>query len=546
MRHWILAILLCGAAIHAQTTTQGYVTNDGVALRAQPASYYERLAILKKWTPLEIVSFQGTNGNQWAEVRMPGEISGWIHDDNVNGEGVVIASPCPIYTGPGDHFTSFYMAKEGTLLKPEGRQDGSWMCVFAPKDATAWVSASFVALGTPPESDGDAEAVAIDPALHQEKKILQERGNRQRRELMAEQARLDELQKQSDELKSQTDARTQELDRLKNDAARLEAEREAAQAKAALAALEREKAQQLEAQELVKLEELQKAAQAKARLVQEDSERWAEEARRMADRLVQARLEAQKREEAAKAEAVAMEQEQLRAEELAREALAKAQEAQDARDRALKEQEELQAAILKIQDEVQAAATQADLLRLEREKMEASAREEQAKLDAAKAESERLSAEQREHAAKTELIRQENEKVQAELDELMAERKRLDEERAKLQELARAAAEENDAAEAARDALEEQIAETKVVEHGKPVFASASGIIVPLGSNALPETSHALCHVKDGRYVPDIYLGAARIDLRDWEGQSVTVSGMQESVKGWSRPLMKVSGIVLK
>ena len=72
MRHWILAILLCGAAIHAQTTTQGYVTNDGVALRAQPASYYERLAILKKWTPLEIVSFQGTNGNQWAEVRMPG------------------------------------------------------------------------------------------------------------------------------------------------------------------------------------------------------------------------------------------------------------------------------------------------------------------------------------------------------------------------------------------------------------------------------------------------------------------------------------------
>ena len=516
MRHWILAILLCGAAIHAQTTTQGYVTNDGVALRAQPASYYERLAILKKWTPLEIVSFQGTNGNRWAEVRMPGEISGWIHDDNVNGEGVVIASPCPIYTGPGDHFTSFYMAKEGTLLKPEGRQDGSWMCVFAPKDATAWVSASFVALGTPPESDGEDEAVAIDPALHQEKKILQERGNRQRRELMAEQARLDELQKQSDELKSQTDARTQELDRLKNDAARLEAEREAAQAKAALAALEREKAQQLEAQELAKLEELQKAAQAKARLVQEDSERWEEEARRMADRLVQARLEAQKREEAAKAEAVAMEQEQVRAEELAREALAKAQEAQDARDRALKEQEE------------------------------ASAREEQAKLDAAKAESERLSAEQREHAAKTELIRQENEKAQAELDELMAERKRLDEERAKLQELARAAADENAAAEAARDALEEQIAETKVVEHGKPVFASASGIIVPLGSNALPETSHALCHVKDGRYVPDIYLGAARIDLRDWEGQSVTVSGMQESVKGWSRPLMKVSGIVLK
>ncbi len=105
MRHWILAILLCGAAIHAQTTTQGYVTNDGVALRAQPASYYERLAILKKWTPLEIVSFQGTNGNRWAEVRMPGEISGWIHDDNVNGEGVVIASPCPISTGPGDHFT---------------------------------------------------------------------------------------------------------------------------------------------------------------------------------------------------------------------------------------------------------------------------------------------------------------------------------------------------------------------------------------------------------------------------------------------------------
>ena len=64
MRHWILAILLCGAAIHAQTTTQGYVTNDGVALRAQPEPYYERLAILKKCTHLEIVPFQGTKGNR--------------------------------------------------------------------------------------------------------------------------------------------------------------------------------------------------------------------------------------------------------------------------------------------------------------------------------------------------------------------------------------------------------------------------------------------------------------------------------------------------
>ena len=45
--------------------------------------------------------------------------------------------------------------------------------------------------------------------------------------------------------------------------------------------------------------------------------------------------------------------------------------------------------------------------------------------------------------------------------------------------IAQVVASANAAAEAARDALEEQIAETKVVEHGKPVFASASGIIVP-------------------------------------------------------------------
>ena len=94
--------------------------------------------------------------------------------------------------------------------------------------------------------------------------------------------------------------------------------------------------------------------------------------------------------------------------------------------------------------------------------------------------------------------------------------------------------------------MEKEISQAPVLQPGERVRATLSGIIVPLGPNANEETTHALCRKENGRYVPEAYLRAERFSLKDWEGQVVEVSGLQERKRGWSRPLLVVSGIVLK
>ena len=197
MRNWIPAFLLfCAASLCCAQTSNGYVTGKGVALRALPASYYERLAILPEGTPLEILAVQGKGEDGWVQVRLPVAVTGWVRGESLDGQGVVIQTPCPIHTGPGENFTAFHMAQQGETLRREGRQDGDWVCVQAPPQATAWISQDFVARGAPPAPAVQVSVPAVDVAP------VSVEGN--------DSQRLEALRQQADALQSQVSAKSRE------------------------------------------------------------------------------------------------------------------------------------------------------------------------------------------------------------------------------------------------------------------------------------------------------------------------------------------------
>lgn len=568
MRHWLpVLLLLCAAILCPGQTPNGYVTGKGVALRALPASYYERLAILPEGTPVEILSQRGEEGNQWVQVRLPVPVSGWVRGAEIDGDGVVIQESCPVHTGPGENFTAFHEARQGEVLQREGRQDGDWVCVQAPSQATAWISADFVARGAkslPPVSLPSQEKLPAPVAV-------------------AGDSSLAELQRQAQERQSEVEARSRELQGLQEKAQKLEAERLAAQQKAEQAAQARQEALKQAEAEYQTLESERQQAQAKARLVQEDSQRWASEAKKAEEKLLKLQEEARRQEEAYLAEAQALEEERQRSDALARESLEKVRQAQQARDEALLQAAQLQESMALLEKEVQETAAKAEQLRQQRQQWEEAAQTEQKRLQDLQAQEEQTrlknAATQEEltqllterekleaqlsltrDASEQARLRQSQEQEQArkeaqesleaarkELEALQQRQKELEQERAAMEEARKLAEQEEQILAAAQEKqLEDNLSQLHVSQPGERVPATLSGIVVPLGPNANQETTHALCLVKDGRYVPEAYLRAERFSLRDWEGQEVTVSGLQERKRGWSRPLLVVTGIVLQ
>ncbi len=561
MRNWLTQLILLPLALGAYAqTTNGYIAGKNVILRSRPASYYERLAVLKEGTPVEIVSRQGQGDGQWMEVRVPESvtITGWVQTDCLDSDGKVIHPPCPVYTGAGQLFTAFYNAKEGTILKPSssGRKDGPWMEVVLPSDATAWVSGEYVALGNPPPPPADVkpaetQAAAVAAAVLPADKSA-ELAKRQE-ELRRGEQELAGLQRQAEELKARAGRQSEEVSRLQEEAKKWESERAQTRQRIEDAARERERLQKEQSELQAQLEKELTQAKEKARLVQEDSAKWESEAQLAGEKLLALQQEAKRREEVYRAEAEAMAAEQKRSEEAALAALENVKSAQKEQEAAQAKQQELLLAIGSLQKEVASAADKTRQLRQERQDLEEAARQESERLEALRQEQQRLADENRQQLAKAEEARREREQTQAELDRLQNEttelQSRLDAARQQLEERQQAALEAQKESE--KPSLEEQklsasLDAIPVAAPGEVTRVSLSGIVVPLGANANADTSHALCKVENGKYVPLAYLKADRFPLKDWELQEVTLSGLQEIRRGWSRPLVTVKGIVLK
>ena len=204
------------------------------------------------------------------------------------------------------------------------------------------------------------------------------------------------------------------------------------------------------------------------------------------------------------------------------------------------------------------AIAEAEAKRIAEEK----AAEEKAKKEA---EEKRIAEEK---AAEEKRIAEEKAKKEAEekriAEEKAAEEKRLAEEKAKKEaeekalkeaEEARVAAEEAKLAEQTKkleelksniSGVETEIKDMEETRGGFEKAPSFNGYILPLGFHATATATHIIYREHNGKKQVLCYLNSPRIDLNDWNGAHVEVSGTLRQPDNWTLPLLNVTKIIHK
>ncbi len=422
--YWLLSILLMQTAlvVPAQDAVlkRGTVSSDALIIRAKPASYYERLGQLNKGDVVQVIEKK----DDWYEILLPESVRAWIRAEHLDAESKVISDTCFMSAGAGDFFTPFFRIPPGTVLKTIGFPSNGWIQVQPPQIASAWVSSAYVVLDDEQKASaqtflaGDASYAAPElAALEKQRSLLKQEHARQRENLKAEQERLEKLRLEAETLQKATQADSAVVTDLQREAERLQALKEAAEAKAALARVEREKALLVAAEEQKQLEAQKQAAEQKAQTVMTEKEKWEREAEKTAAAIERVRQLAQLQADQARAEAEQLERERTQAVLKAEEALKKAFEAEEKKKETEAKQASTLEAIAALQKGLSDAESQVNQLRLERERMELSARAETAKLEAARLEAEKLSLEKREMAIRIEQSKKEREEISRQAEE---------------------------------------------------------------------------------------------------------------------------------
>lgn len=422
--YWLLSILLLQTAlvVPAQETVlkRGTVSSDALIIRAKPASYYERLGQLKRGDAVQVVGKK----EDWYEILLPESVRGWVRAEHLNAENKVISDTCFISAGAGDFFTPFFRVPPGTVVKTIGFPSNGWVQVQPPTIASAWVSSAYVVLddeqkrSAPSTQAGEVTVAAPElAALEKQRNLLKQEHARQQENLKAEQERLEQLRLEAEKLQKATQADTAVVTDLQREAERLQALKEAAEAKAALARVEREKALLLAAEEQKQLEIQKQAAEQKAQTVMTEKEKWELEAQKTAAAIARVRQETQRQADLARAEAEQLEKERTDAVLKAEEALKKAFEAEEKKKETEAKQAVTLEAIAALQKGLADSEAQVNQLRLERERMELATRAETAKLEAARLEAEKLTLEKREMALRIEQSKKEREEITRQAEE---------------------------------------------------------------------------------------------------------------------------------
>ena len=623
----LLSVFIFPALAQELQVKPGRVNSESLIVRAKPASYYERLTLLKKGDSLMVVSKK----DDWYEILLPSTARAWVRSENLDQDNKVLNDTCFLNAGAGDFFTPYFHVPQGTQLKAIGVPTDGWTQVQPPENATAWVHADYVTLD---EEQGKQEQVAVKPrteelsTLAKQREELKTQHAEQLELLQKEQQKLAQLRKQAEELQKSTEADAASLDGLQREAERLQALKEAAEAKASLAKLQREKAGLQAEAEQAKLEALKKEAEEKARGVISEKAKWEEEAQKAGAAIAAAQLAAKQQAEEARQEAQRLEQEREAAVLKAEEAIKKAMQAEEKMQETEKRQAATLAAIAELQEELGSAEEKVQRLRQERERMELATRTELAKLEAAKLEAEQLALEKRDMAILLEQSKKEREEITRKTEEearQLAEMKEKAEEqnRQKEQILAKkaqlnedqdgqqrlllvipvaekttesetidvAATETKEAAASAEKAAAEKAAQeaaakaaqeaeaargvvkavdlpqpipektqepevagklqkkevlakaTVVVQPPEPAAVQHQGILLSLRNQATANATHVLCERKGQNFQPVCYLVSNLINLKDWEGQAVLLSGKEMKIKNWRRSIIVVDSI---
>jgi uncharacterized protein YgiM (DUF1202 family) len=238
--HWLLSILLLQTALvvlgQDPVLKRGTVSSDALIIRAKPASYYERLGQLKRGDVVQIVGQK----EDWYEILLPDSVRGWVRAEHLDAENKVISDTCFISAGAGDFFTPFFRIPPGTTLKTVGLPSNGWVQVHPPSMASAWVSSAYIVLeGEQPAPKPQAPEVAVSApelaALEKQRALLKEEHARQQEKLKAEQERLEKLRLEAEKLQKATQEDSTVVTNLQREAERLQALKEAAEAKGSFA-----------------------------------------------------------------------------------------------------------------------------------------------------------------------------------------------------------------------------------------------------------------------------------------------------------------------
>ncbi|NLF92247.1 MAG: SH3 domain-containing protein [Oligosphaeraceae bacterium] len=593
-----LAIMSAGLVLAEGTVPprQGIVNSNSLAVRPRPASFYERLGVLNQGAVVQVLRQQ----DDWYEILLPENILGWVRSEHLNAENIVINDTCFLHTGAGEMFTNFHHIPVQTKLTLAGIPNDGWCQVIPPAGTTAWVSAAYISF---PAAEGPAAkpdqvsstsanqaARAEISTLEAQRNQLKEEHARQQAQLEEEQQRLKQLRADAEKLKQATMQDANALGDLQREVERLQLLRENAEVKAALARAEREKALLQASEEQKKLEQQKLEAELKAKTVLSEKDKWEAEARKVSAALTAAREESRLQAETARTEADKLEQEKLAIVEKAEAALKKAQEAEERRRESEQKQSLTEKAIQALQADLQQAEKKVESLRQERERMEAATKEEATKLEQVRQEAERLARENAEIQQRLEAARQER---------LALDQQKLEDEKRqqtlKAQVAAQDAARESavpaaapaDGAVVMADGRQRillsppaaggtasapapaaahpaatgpdsaaEVASPAAAASAEPVQSAnltapplqprRSGIVISLQGNASAYASHVLCESRNYTLVPICYLHSSIIDLRPWENLVVEVTGEEITIKGWTRPVLKVDGIIRK
>ena len=399
----------------------GDVSADVLIIRAKPAAYFERIGQLSKGDKVKIISEK----DDWLEIDLPdGKIVSWVPENNIDNSGVVLAELTDLHAGPGKVFTAFYRVRKGqSLTIIDTPVKDHWRAVYAPDNATGWVSSGFVQKTEEDIAATTERVVSIPKAVPDVKMseefiakrtAVKEEHALQLGKLSEENQKLAKLKSEADQLQQNAEQDKKELAELQAKSARYQALKTEAEAKVTLAKSEREKADLAFQQEQERLLRQKAEAEFKAKNVAAEREKWENEAKKTAAELKEAQMKAKQQTEMAKNEAELLSDAEKEAVIQAEKALKNTIDAEKKQKETELKQKEITRIINQIQQEVDMATKKVEILRLEREKMTASAKEENAKILLMKAEAERAQLEKQSLALKIEQYKKENQDLNEE------------------------------------------------------------------------------------------------------------------------------------
>jgi len=134
-----LLVVICGAGQAVAAETQLTVTGDRVNLRAAPGN---AKVVAQASRGDVLTAKQGLDDGEWVEIVPPDQASLWVYGELVQ-DGAVAVSKLLVRCGPGISYRSVGKLGKGDRIEIRGRH-AEWLQIAPAGDCSLWVSREYV------------------------------------------------------------------------------------------------------------------------------------------------------------------------------------------------------------------------------------------------------------------------------------------------------------------------------------------------------------------------------------------------------------------